>query len=110
MRWVHTHRGLTVLIVVVAIGGVGAWLSRRGGDPRSVAAASTSIATSAAIESGGSAGSPPLATTAAPSAADQASRLDVPVDPSGARLVQDQRGARQSAIDYVSTVKQRVLY
>lgn len=36
--------------------------------------------------------------------------VEVPVDPSGARGRQNEDGARQSAIDYVSTVRQRLVY
>jgi hypothetical protein len=50
-------------------------------------------------------GSPP--TTVARGAVGD---VEVPLDPSGARGVQSEDGARQSAVDYVSTVRQRLVY
>ena len=41
---------------------------------------------------------------------DDPHRLDMPVDPSGSRLDRSEAGARQSALGFVGTVQQRLLY
>ena len=42
--------------------------------------------------------------------ADDQARLDMPVDPSSSRFDRSEGGARQSALDFVGTVQQRLLY
>src|SRR6266545_2501547 len=116
MRWVNARKGMAVLVVIAVLAVGGTWLSRRSGG----AAVSTSpTVPSATISTSSGSSSPPggraptsvtLPEAPVSSVADSTGRLDVPIDPTGSRSRRDEFGARQAAIDYLSTVKQRVLY
>ena len=48
--------------------------------------------------------------TSAPWSTVEPAALDLPTDPSGARRVHSEPGARRAALDYLVTVRQRVVY
>ncbi len=78
---------------------VGTLLMRSSGSPSEATPPTSTTATG-----DGAASDVPAVVTISPAA------LDMPVDPSGARRVQSETGARRSALDYVTTVRQRVVY
>lgn len=103
-RWVTANKGAAVAIAAaVALVAAGLLVRRSGPDAVSTptTAAADTVADPVDLRSSSSTVTP---------ASGSSSRLEMPVDPSGSRQVRSEAGARQTAIDYLSTVKQRFLY
>lgn len=116
MRWINSHKATVVLIVVAVIAVAGTWLARSSRADDAPSGEALPASTVSSPTSGASPGTSEPATLDAASETGPTStvastdRLEIPVDPSGSRQRRDEAGARQATIDYVSTVKQRVLY
>jgi hypothetical protein len=107
---VNAHKGAAVASAVALVLVAGGLLFRSTGDGPDAAAApdptpAPSVGVTAAADDDGTA-----TTAASTSTPADVERLGVPLDPSGARRDRSKDGARQSAIDYLSTVKQRFMY
>lgn len=107
LGWLDGHRPIRLIgaSVVLAAVSVGTALVRGAADDTSAApATTTSTPTSPRGDESG-----PVAVSAPSSTLDPAA-LATPTDPSGARRVHSQAGARRAALDYLVTVRQRVVY
>jgi hypothetical protein len=110
--WFCAHRGATagvVLMVTVAAGAVVARVSSP--DTASSTAASPSVLTAAEPDGDGSVPAPALSSPppTVPSLG-AAGDVELPLDPSAARGDHSEAGARQAAVDYLATVRQRLVY
>jgi hypothetical protein len=103
-RWTGGHRPIRLIAASVVLLGasVGTAVVRGAADDTS--AAPTTMSTSPPSED-----SRP-ATVAAPSSMLDPAALATPTDPSGARRGNSEAGARRAALDYLVTVRQRVVY
>ncbi len=115
LRFVNGNRVLSFLVVFGVLAIAGTWLSHRAGDTSAAPPPATTTLpsswTSTPVPPQDSLPSPaPDESSSTTTALSSRDRLDRPVDPSGARGQHDEGGARQAAIDYLSTVKQRALY
>jgi len=114
LRFVNGNRLLSFVLVFGVLALAGTWLSHRAGDTSAAPPPTATTASPASSTPGSAPRSTAVETQNDPgpstSLATPADRLDRPVDPSGARGQHDEAGARQAAIDYLSTVKQRALY
>jgi len=101
--WLRGRRGVHLVIASLALLGltIGTFLVRAGDDPSPSAQPTTTITTAAASRD--DATSTPIVTIST-------AALDMPTDPSGARTDQSELGARRSALDYATTVRQRIVY
>jgi hypothetical protein len=93
--------GASVVLLAVTVGTA---LVRGVADGTSAATETTSTSTASAGETNRA------ATVSVPSSTPDPAALATPTDPSGARRVHSQAGARRAALDYLVTVRQRVVY
>lgn len=118
LRFVNAHRLVSVGLLAALVLVVVTMSTRLGTDASSHGSTRDDqpiTIGSATPTSGGVSGSDTSATgrgTAATAevVAEDRRRLDMPVDPSGSRLDRSEAAARQSALDFVATVQQRLLY
>jgi hypothetical protein len=113
LGWVNAHKTAAVGVVVGAALVAAALVTRTSDTDGSAPAASSTVpAGESASASAAGATVPDDVTGAQEGSADRGdpSRLDFPMDPSGARRDRSEQGVRQVGLDYFGTVQQRFMY
>jgi len=118
LRFVNAHRVACVVLVAALVLVIVTMATRVGTEPDPADSEPMEQSNIAASPAPAAAGTRSGDSTLPPSedplvdqaVADDQVRLDMPVDPSGSRFDRSEGGARQSALDFVGTVQQRLLY
>jgi hypothetical protein len=109
--WLCAHRGATAGVVLVVTVAAGAVVTRVS-SPDTATSTATSPSVPTAAESDGDGSVPASALSSPPTVPSlgAAGDVELPLDPSTARGDRSEAGARQAAVDYLATVRQRLVY
>ena len=119
LRFVNAHRPVSVVLAAAIVLVVVTLIGHDRSNTHSTSSVTADQPATAASPAGDSkqlsANSPSTPGQAAggddsPTSVGDPIRLDVPTDPSGARIDRSEEGARQAAVDFAGTVQQRLLY